>query len=86
MSVVTEEPTGAPAVGPPPAASEIGPIRAFVAVLGRDCFVTGRELPIFLAQLGERNLEIVQTPFVLSQANRSDVQSYGRHKDRKSVV
>ena len=51
MSVVTEEPTGAPAVGPPPAASEIGPIRAFVAVLGRDCFVTGRELPIFLAQV-----------------------------------
>jgi ABC-2 type transport system permease protein len=29
----------------------VRPARAFVAVLGRDLFVTGRELPIFLAQV-----------------------------------
>ena len=29
----------------------IGPMRAFLAVLGRDVYVTGRELPIFLAQV-----------------------------------
>ncbi|MGA8370320.1 MAG: hypothetical protein WB765_09345, partial [Acidimicrobiales bacterium] len=29
----------------------VRPGRAFVAVLGRDLFVTGRELPIFLAQV-----------------------------------
>src|SRR5437660_8513118 len=34
-----------------PAARPIGPMRAFLAVLGRDVYVTGRELPIFLAQV-----------------------------------
>ncbi|HXA31917.1 MAG TPA: hypothetical protein VNV87_06630, partial [Acidimicrobiales bacterium] len=29
----------------------VRPGRAFLAVLGRDLFVTGRELPIFLAQV-----------------------------------
>lgn len=45
MSAVGED------LGLLPPASEIGPARAFLAVLGRDCFVTGRELPIFLAQV-----------------------------------
>lgn len=35
----------------PPEAPGIGSARVFVAVLGRDLFVTGRELPIFLAQV-----------------------------------
>jgi ABC-2 type transport system permease protein len=43
--------TERPAIAAPPGAREIGPVRVFLAVLGRDVFVTGRELPIFLAQV-----------------------------------
>jgi ABC-2 type transport system permease protein len=36
---------------PSPDVSEISPARVFAAVLWRDIFVTGRELPVFLAQV-----------------------------------
>ncbi len=37
--------------GPATAPARLGPGRAFLAVLGRDLFVTGKELPAFLAQV-----------------------------------
>jgi ABC-2 type transport system permease protein len=49
--VALEPPPEPPAFEPPPESRAIGPMRVFLAVLGRDVFVTGRELPIFLAQV-----------------------------------
>lgn len=46
MSAVAEAPPA-----PPAAEKPITPLGAFFAVLGRDIFVTGREFPIFLAQV-----------------------------------
>ena len=37
--------------GPGPRGAAAGPARAFLAVLWRDLYVTGRELPVFLAQV-----------------------------------
>src|SRR5512133_2513512 len=37
--------------GPSPRGVAAGPARAFLAVLWRDLYVTGRELPVFLAQV-----------------------------------
>ena len=37
--------------GPGPRGTAAGPARAFLAVLWRDLYVTGRELPVFLAQV-----------------------------------
>ena len=46
MTGTTTTTTTTPSATRPPSAA-----RAFVAVLGRDLFVTGRELPVFLAQV-----------------------------------
>jgi ABC-2 type transport system permease protein len=43
--------TGTAAAVPGSAARGAGAWRAFLAILGRDLFVTGRELPVFLAQV-----------------------------------
>jgi ABC-2 type transport system permease protein len=45
----TTSPTPTATAGPQPAAAS--PARAFLAVLWRDLYVTGRELPVFLAQV-----------------------------------
>jgi ABC-2 type transport system permease protein len=49
MSAVSAAPSGAapPAIAPP----AVSQARAFLAVLRRDLYVTGRELPVFLAQV-----------------------------------
>jgi ABC-2 type transport system permease protein len=46
----TTSPT-ATTTGPGPRRTAAGPARAFLAVLWRDLYVTGRELPVFLAQV-----------------------------------
>ena len=46
----TTSPSPAPAAAGGPAGGA-GPARAFLAVLWRDLYVTGRELPVFLAQV-----------------------------------
>jgi ABC-2 type transport system permease protein len=42
--------TRAPPTGPPPRRARAGAVRAFLAILRRDLFVTGSELPSFAAQ------------------------------------
>ena len=49
MSVTTSRSPSPAATGAPRAAAS--PARAFLAVLWRDLYVTGRELPVFLAQV-----------------------------------
>ena len=47
----TTSPTPTTTAGPDPRGPAAGPTRAFLAVLWRDLYVTGRELPVFLAQV-----------------------------------
>src|SRR5215212_4904825 len=49
MTTTTSQPPSPAATGAPRAAAS--PARAFLAVLWRDLYVTGRELPVFLAQV-----------------------------------
>ena len=49
MSITTSQSSSPAATGAPRAAAS--PARAFLAVLWRDLYVTGRELPVFLAQV-----------------------------------
>jgi ABC-2 type transport system permease protein len=48
---VRTEPTAPVPPAVTPSASRFGPGRTFLAILSRDVFVTGREFPIFLAQV-----------------------------------